>query len=60
MTVFLGCVLSKRYTNPSSDIISLLAGLDDADAVFSDFVLAIDSIIRNGSTGGFSAIMGVR
>jgi len=48
LTVFLGAVLNKRYTNPSSDIISVLAGLHDADAVISDFVTALDTIIRNG------------
>lgn len=48
LTVFLGAVLSKRYTNPSSDIIYILAGLDNADAVFSNFVGMIDSVIRNG------------
>lgn len=51
LTVFLGAVLNKRYTNPSSDIISVLAGLHDADAVFSDFVNALDSAIRNGRNG---------
>lgn len=59
MTIFLGQVLSKRYTNPSSDIISVLAGLHDADAVFSDFVAALDKAVRSGRTGtyetGYSA-----
>ena len=49
--VFLACVLKKRYTNPSSDIITVLAGLDEVDHVISDFVAMLDSIIRNGSTG---------
>lgn len=48
LTVFLGAVLSKKYTNPSSDILSVLAGLDDADAVLSDLVAALDNIIRSG------------
>ncbi|KAE9978742.1 hypothetical protein EG328_001340 [Venturia inaequalis] len=48
LTVFLGAVLNKRYTNPSSDIISVLTGLHDADTVFSDFVGALESAIRNG------------
>ncbi|KAF2834607.1 DUF1741-domain-containing protein [Patellaria atrata CBS 101060] len=48
LTVFLGAVLSKKYTNPSSDIISVLAGLHDADAVFSNFVGALDTVIRSG------------
>lgn len=49
--VFLACVLKKRYTNPSSDIITVLAGLDEVDHVISDFVAMLDGIIRNGSTG---------
>src|ERR1700743_1685519 len=36
LTIFLGSVLSKKYTNPSSDIITVLARLHDADIVFSD------------------------
>ncbi|OCK88623.1 DUF1741-domain-containing protein [Cenococcum geophilum 1.58] len=48
LTVFLGAVLSKKYTNPSSDIISVLTGLRDADAIMSDFVASLDTIIRNG------------
>jgi hypothetical protein len=51
LTIFLGAVLNKRYTNPSSDIISVLAGLHDADAVFSDFVEALDRSIRGGRSG---------
>ena len=41
-------VLAKKYTNPSSDIITVLAGLDHVDNVFTDFVGALDTIIRNG------------
>ncbi|KAL9113287.1 MAG: hypothetical protein Q9227_002622 [Pyrenula ochraceoflavens] len=37
-----GGVLSKRYTNPSSDTIEVLAGLDEADQVISDLVDGID------------------
>ena len=48
MTGFLGSVLTKRYTNPSSDIITVVAGLDDADVVFSDFVSAVDVTVRSG------------
>ncbi|MCJ1389597.1 hypothetical protein MMC18_002454 [Xylographa bjoerkii] len=50
LTVFLAGVLSKRYTNPSSDMITVLAGLDEVDAVFSDFANAIETIIRTGRT----------
>ncbi|KAF2708449.1 DUF1741-domain-containing protein [Pleomassaria siparia CBS 279.74] len=48
LTVFLEAALSKKYTNPSSDILSILAGLHDADAVMSDFVATLDTVIRNG------------
>jgi hypothetical protein len=48
LTVFLDAALSKKYTNPSSDIISVLAGLHDADTVMADFVAALDTVIRTG------------
>ncbi|KAF5606236.1 UPF0588 membrane protein [Fusarium pseudocircinatum] len=47
LSVFLSCLLSKRYPHPSSDIMVLLAGLDQIDAVFTDFVNAVEAIIRN-------------
>jgi hypothetical protein len=40
----------KKYTNPSSDIITVLAGLDAVDRVFSEFVGILDKIIRNGGS----------
>ncbi|KAI1751244.1 hypothetical protein F4782DRAFT_200320 [Xylaria castorea] len=49
LTTFFSAVLPKKYTNPSSDIIAVLAGLDHVDSVFTDFVGALDSIIRNGT-----------
>ncbi|RFU29757.1 hypothetical protein B7463_g6569, partial [Scytalidium lignicola] len=45
---FFSSVLTKKYTNPSSDIINVLAGLDKVDAVFTDFVAALDATIRTG------------
>ncbi|EGS23406.1 uncharacterized protein CTHT_0000950 [Thermochaetoides thermophila DSM 1495] len=48
LSTFLTSILSKKYTNPSSDIIELLAGLDHVDAIFSDFIGALEAIIRNG------------
>ncbi|KAK0705642.1 hypothetical protein B0H67DRAFT_604399 [Lasiosphaeris hirsuta] len=48
LSIFLIAVLAKKYTNPSSDIIEVLAGLDHVDTVFAEFVGALDSIIRNG------------
>ncbi|KAJ6113944.1 hypothetical protein N7523_007261 [Penicillium sp. IBT 18751x] len=49
LSIFLTSVLSKKYTNPSSDVITVLAGLDEVDHVISDFVSVLDGIIRNGS-----------
>ena len=48
LTVFLGAVLFKRYTNPSADIISVLAGLDHVDAVFLEFANALDGVLKSG------------
>ncbi|KAI6084378.1 DUF1741-domain-containing protein [Hypoxylon rubiginosum] len=50
LTTFFSAILCKRYTNPSSDIIAVLAGLDQVDSVFTDFVGALDGIIRNGQS----------
>jgi hypothetical protein len=53
LSIFLSAVLSKKYTNPSSDIITVLAGLDHVDAVFTDFVGSLDHIVRNGRSSTF-------
>ncbi|KAJ5264372.1 hypothetical protein N7505_008293 [Penicillium chrysogenum] len=50
LTVFLTSILRKKYTNPSSDVITVLAGLDEVDHVIPDFVAVLDRIIRNGSS----------
>lgn len=50
MTVFLGVCLEKKYTNPSSDIIEVLAGLDNVDAVFTELVTTLDQVIKDGRT----------
>ncbi|KAH0289544.1 DUF1741-domain-containing protein [Aureobasidium namibiae CBS 147.97] len=50
LTVFLTKVFSKKYTNPSSDIIEVLAGLDNVDTVFNDLVTALDNTISSGKT----------
>ncbi|KAL9049345.1 MAG: hypothetical protein Q9206_005573 [Seirophora lacunosa] len=46
-------VLAKRYTNPSSEIITVLAGLDEVDDVFLDFANAVEVVIRTGRSGMF-------
>jgi len=48
LSVFLSCVLSKKYPHPSSDVIAVLAGLDHIDTIFTDFVGTLDGIIRIG------------
>lgn len=48
LSTFLSTVFTKKYTNPSSDIITVLAGLDQVDTIFTDFVGALDAMIRNG------------
>lgn len=48
LCVFFQGVLGKKYTNPSSDIIGVLAGLDSADKVFGQFVAALDTAIKSG------------
>jgi hypothetical protein len=53
LTVFLDAALTKKYTNPSSDIISVLAGLHDADAVMTDFIATLDTVIRNGRSSTY-------
>ncbi|CAK7236401.1 hypothetical protein SCUCBS95973_009595 [Sporothrix curviconia] len=50
LATFLSAMLAKRYTSPSSDVIDLLAGLDRVDAVLSDFVAALDQLLRHGKT----------
>ncbi|KAI7918329.1 hypothetical protein M0657_007395 [Pyricularia oryzae] len=48
LCTFFIAVVAKKYTNPTSDIIDVLAGLDQADQVFSDFVGALEGLIRAG------------
>lgn len=48
MTAFLTSVLAKKYNNPSSDIINVLAGLDEVDVIFTEFVAALDTSIKSG------------
>jgi hypothetical protein len=50
LSVFLSSVLSKKYSHSSSAIITVLAGLDHIDSVFTDFVGTLDGIIRNGKS----------
>ncbi|RMZ81155.1 hypothetical protein DV737_g2694, partial [Chaetothyriales sp. CBS 132003] len=49
LTAFLSAVFSKRYTNPSTDVIEVLAGLDSIDKLVSDLVNGLEAIIRQSS-----------
>ncbi|KAK4224386.1 hypothetical protein QBC38DRAFT_485601 [Podospora fimiseda] len=48
LSTFMIAVLAKKYTNPSSDIIEVLAGLDHVDTVLTEFVGQLEQFIRNG------------
>ncbi|KAI5776593.1 hypothetical protein EDC01DRAFT_169640 [Geopyxis carbonaria] len=50
LQTLLKAVLAKRYTNASSDVISILTGLDEVDRVFTEFVAALEAGIRSGRT----------
>lgn len=47
LAAFLVAVLAKRFPNPSTDVIEIVAGLGDIDKVMTDFVSSLDSIISN-------------
>jgi hypothetical protein len=51
LNTYLAAVFAKKYNNPTTDIITVLAGLESIDAVFSDFVSAIDTALRIGRDG---------
>jgi hypothetical protein len=49
-------VLSKRYTNPSADIIEVLAGLDTFDKLMNDLSKSLDMVIKTGDRGKLSKV----
>lgn len=46
-------MFTKRFTNPSTDIIDVLAGLDKIDKLISDLVSGLEAIIRQGTKPEF-------
>ncbi|EGP91136.1 unnamed protein product [Zymoseptoria tritici ST99CH_1A5] len=48
LTVFFQRVMSKKFSNASSDIIEVLAGIDNVDAVFYDLVDTLDHAVKDG------------
>lgn len=53
MTAFLCAVFSKKYPNPNTDVIEVLAGLDAVDKLMSDLVHGLEGIIRQSSKLSF-------
>lgn len=45
LTAFLAAALAKKYTNPSTDIIEVLAGLENIDKVMTSLVNALDTVV---------------
>lgn len=50
---FLSAVFTKRYTNPSTDVIEVLAGLDAIDKLVSELVNGLEAIIRQSAKPDF-------
>lgn len=48
--MFFAVVLAKKFTTPSSDVIEVVAGLDNVDTVFFDLVATLDHAIKDGRT----------
>lgn len=50
LTSFLSAALSKKYASPSTDIIEIVAGLQDVDKVMTDLVNSLNSVIDRGKS----------
>ncbi|KIW14485.1 hypothetical protein PV08_07269 [Exophiala spinifera] len=50
LTAFLCAVFTKKFANPNTDVIEVLAGLDAIDQSMSDIVHGLESIIRQSTT----------
>ena len=53
LTAFLCAVFNKKYPNPNTDVIEVLAGLDAIDKLMSDLVHGLEAIIRQGTKPSF-------
>jgi hypothetical protein len=49
LTAFVCAVFNKKYPNPNTDIIEILAGLDAIDGAMSDLVSTLDSLVRQSA-----------
>ncbi|KAK6386048.1 hypothetical protein LTS17_001622 [Exophiala oligosperma] len=50
LTAFLCAVFTKKFPNPNTDVIEVLAGLDAIDQTMSDIVHGLESIIRQSTS----------
>jgi hypothetical protein len=48
----MGSVFTKKYTNPSADVIEVFAGLDAVDKLMNDLSSGLDLIIKTSNNGG--------
>jgi hypothetical protein len=48
----MGSVFTKKYTNPSADVIEVFAGLNTVDKLMNDLSSGLDLIIRTSKQGG--------
>lgn len=53
LTAFLAAVLAKRFANPSTDVIEVLAGLENVDKTMTDLVTGLDNIISKSTLVSF-------
>ena len=50
LSIFLQCIFTKPFVSFSSDVISILAGLDKIDDRFQRLLEGLNSMIQNGAT----------
>lgn len=50
LTSFLASALSKKYSSPSTDVIEVVAGLENVDKVMTDLVNILNSTIDRGTS----------
>ncbi|KAK5944181.1 hypothetical protein PMZ80_003462 [Knufia obscura] len=53
LTAFLAAVLAKRFTNPSTDVIEVFAGLENVDKTMTDLANGLESIISKSTSVPF-------
>lgn len=55
LTAFLCAVFNKKYTNPNTEIIEILAGLDAIDQLMSDLVHSLELTVRQSTEDSLRA-----